>query len=190
MTVVDGRVTRFFVASSDWVSSNSFTFVPDYADRGERSVGFDHEHSRGGFSVTLAVGPRGNQDVLSADVFSWSELPELLAAEALFDGMSDLPRFADASIVAASDEDEDEDEDENEDLEDEDDEEYEDEEEEEGEDDEDDDFEDDDDEWEEVEDDEEEEEEEEDGEEEEDEDWEDDDEEWEDEDEEEEDDED
>jgi hypothetical protein len=186
MTVVDGRMTRFFVASSECVSSNSFTFVPDYADRGERSVGFDHEHSRGGFSVTLAVGPRGNQDVLSADVFSWSELPELLAAEALFDGMSDLPRFADASIVAASDEDEDDDED----LEDEDDEEYEDEdeEEEEGEDDEDDDFEDDDDEWEEVEDDEEEEEE--DGEEEEDEDWEDDDEEWEDEDEEEEDDED
>jgi hypothetical protein len=184
MTVVDGRMTRFFVASSDWVSSNSFTFVPDYADRGERSVGFDHEHSRGGFAVTLAVGPRGNQDVLSADVFSWSELPELLAAEALFDGMSDLPRFADASIVAASDEDEDDDED----LEDEDDEEYEDDEEEEGEDDEDDDFEDDDDEWEEVEDDEEEEEE--DGEEEEDEDWEDDDEEWEDEDEEEDDDED
>ena len=136
--------------------------------------------------MTLAVGPRGNQDVLSADVFSWSELPELLAAEALFESGSDLPRLSAAPIVAAHDEDEDADEDE-EDLEDDDDEdEYEDDEEEEseeeeGEEEEDDDFEDDDDEWEEVEDDEDEEEEEE---EEEDDDWEDDeDEDWEEEDE-------
>ena len=41
--------------------------------------------------MTSAVGPRGHQDVLTADVFSWSELPDLLAAEALFDGTGDLP---------------------------------------------------------------------------------------------------
>jgi hypothetical protein len=179
MSVVGGRVTGFFVATSVSVSSNSFTFVPDNADRGERLEGFDHEHSRGGFAVTLAVGPRGNQDVLSTDVFSWSELPELLAAEALFEGVNDLPRFSDPSIVVAFEEDEDD-----EDLEDDDDEEeYEDEDEdEEGEDDEDGDFEDDDDEWEEVEDDEDEEGED-DEDEDEDEDWEDEDEDWEEEDE-------
>jgi hypothetical protein len=182
MSVVVGLVTEFFAATSEWFSSNSFTFVPDNADRGHRSAGFDQEHSRGGFAVTLAVGPRGNQDVLSADVFSWSELPELLAAEALFEGVSDPALLSDASIVAVDDEDEDE---EDEDLEDDDDEEeFEDDDEEEEDEEEDEDFEDDDDEWEEVEDDEDEEEEED----EDDEDWEDDDdEEWEDEDEEEED---
>jgi hypothetical protein len=185
MSIDVGLVTEFFVATSKWFSSNSFTFVPDNADRGDRSVGFDQEHSRGGFAVTLAVGPRGNQDVLSADVFSWSELPELLAAEALFEGVSDPTRLSDASIVAVDDAEEDE---EDEDLEDDDDEEeFEDDEEEEEDEEEDGDFDDDDDddEWEEVEDDEEEEEEEEE-EDEDDEDWEDDDdEEWEDEDEEE-----
>jgi len=35
--------------------------------------------------VTIVANPRGHQDVLAADVFSWNELPELMAAEELFD---------------------------------------------------------------------------------------------------------
>ena len=75
--------------------------------------------------MTIATSGRGHQEVLNAEVFSWSELPELLAAEDLFDAVAGtgLDRLA---VITAKDEDEDEDEDEefeDEDDEDEDDEE-------------------------------------------------------------------
>ena len=148
------------------------------------------------FAVTIAASSREHRDARDADVFSWNELPELLAAEDLFDagGTACEPgtalcvnelKFGDDSVVVVSDEDDDydddeddeDDEDEDDDLEDDEDDEEEDEDEEE---------------WEEVEDedeeDDEEEEEDEDEEEEDDEDWADDDEDWEDEDDDEEDD--
>lgn len=121
----------------------------------------------GGFAVTSVASGRGLRDVPDADVFSWSEMPELLAAEELFPVASpSLP-----SPVAAKDEEEDE---EDEDFEDDDEDEDEDDEEEDE-----DDEEEDDEEWEEVDDedeDEDEEDEEEDEEEDDDEEWEDDDE--------------
>lgn len=146
------------------------------------------------FAVTIAASSREHRDARDADVFSWNELPELLAAEDLFDACgtacergtalcANELKFGDDSVVVVSDEDDDyddeddeDDEDEDDDLEDDEDDEEEDEEE-----------------WEEVEDEEDEDEEdeeeedeeedsEEDDEEEEDEDWEDDDEDWEDED--------
>ena len=91
--------------------------------------------------MTIATSGRGHQEVLTADVFSWSELPELLAAEDLFDAAvgAGLDRL---SVLAAKDEDDDFDDDEDEDEDDED------------EDEDDEELEDEDDEWEEVEDDE------------------------------------
>jgi hypothetical protein len=157
------------------------------------------------FAVTIAASGREHRDVRDADVFSWNELPELLAAVDLFDpcGTACEPvtsgeregdmtldgrwTLRDDRLVAAGDED-DKDDDEDDDYDDDEDEEDDDYEDEEEEDDEDEDEEEDE-EWEEVddedeeEDDEEEEDEEEEEEEEEDEDWEDDDEDWEDEDE-------
>ena len=139
--------------------------------------------SREVYSVSSVASPRGSRAVSNSEVFCWDELPELLAAEELFEAIPG--RSAVGPIVAASDEDEDEDddlEDDDDDLEDDED------------DEDDDDLEDED--WEEVDDEEEDDEEddEEEGDEEEDEDededWEDDDEEWDDEDEEEDEDED
>ena len=156
----------------------------EMAERNVRFEGSEVAQSRGGFAVTIVASPRGQQDVMTAEVFSWNELPDLMAAEELFDSAS--PYGVDeSSIIARGDEDADEEEDEEDDDYEDDDDELEDDEEEEEEDEEE--LEGDDDEWEEVDDEDEEEEDEEDEEEEEDdEDWEDDDEEWEDEDEEEE----
>ena len=153
------------------------------------------------FAVTIAASGREHRDVRDAEVFSWNELPELLAAEDLFEicGTAGEPTAVlapvspsiilatewslPADVTSAADEDDDFDDEEDEDEDDEDEDEDEDDEEEEDE------------EWEEVEDededDEEEDEEEEDEEEEddeeedeEDEDWEDEDDDWEDDDEE------
>lgn len=98
--------------------------------------------------MTIATSGRRHQEALSADVFSWSELPELLAVEDLFDTISSDGSDLLPSVSAGREDDEDEedeDEDEEDDL-DEDDEFEDDEEDEEDED------EDDGDEWEEVED--------------------------------------
>ena len=142
------------------------------------------------FAVTIAASSREHRDARDADVFSWNELPELLAAEDLFDACgtacergtalcANELKFGDDSVVVVSDEDDDydddeddeDDEDEDDDLEDDEDDEEEDEDEEEWEEVEDEDEEDD----EEEDDEEEEEDEEEDDEAEDDEDWEDDD---------------
>jgi hypothetical protein len=151
------------------------------------------------FAVTIAASGREHRDVRDAEVFSWNELPELLAAEDLFEicGTAGEPTAVlapvspsiilatewslPADVTSAADEDDDFDDEEDEDEDDEDEDEDEEDEEE-------------DEEWEEVEDedDEEEDEEEEDEEEEEDdeeedeedEDWEDEDDDWEDDDEE------
>ena len=73
--------------------------------------------------MTIATSGRRHQDALSADVFSWSELPELLAVEDLFDTMSCDGSDVLPSVSAGADEDEDDDdEDEDEDDLDEDDE--------------------------------------------------------------------
>jgi hypothetical protein len=106
----------------------------------------------GGFAVTIAERGRGDESVSTAEVFSWSELPELLAAEDLFEGAECDFTGRDAShdrIVARDDEDEDldDDEEEDDDFDDEDDDYEEDEDDEE-------DGDEDDEEWEEVEDDE------------------------------------
>ena len=61
--------------------------------------------------MTIVANPRGHQDVLAADVFSWTELPELMAAEELFDAAS-FPNADGRAVVARGDEDEDEEEDE------------------------------------------------------------------------------
>ena len=149
----------------------------------------------GGFAVTSVASPKGRHNGLDSNMlFCWDELPELLAAVELFDGLEAGPLVGTpAAVVPMAAKDEDEDDDEEEDLD-----EDEDEDEDDDLDDEDDDDEDEDDEWEEVddeeeedeeeeeEDDAEEEEDEEDEEEDDDEDWEDDDEDWEDDDEEEE----
>ncbi|MFM7137578.1 MAG: hypothetical protein ACKO1M_10990, partial [Planctomycetota bacterium] len=106
-------------------------------------------------AVTIAERGRGDEGVSTAEVFSWSELPELLAAEDLFDGMDvsfSLTGSSDRDLVARDEEDDDFDDDDDED----DDEEFDDDEEDSEEDEEDDE------EWEEVEDDEEDEEDEED----------------------------
>jgi hypothetical protein len=137
----------------------------------------------GGFSVTSVASPRGSRSVLNSDVFCWDELPDLLAAEELFEVAGN--RNSTSPIVGKQDDDEEDD-----DLEDDEDEDDDDEEEDDLEDDE----------WEEVEDEDEEEDDEEEEEDEEeddeeddeeegddDEEWEDDDEEWDDEDEEDED---
>ena len=155
------------------------------------------------FAVTIAASGREHRDVRDAEVFSWNELPELLAAEDLFEicGTAGEPTAVlapmspstilatewslPADVTSAADEDDDFDDEEDEDDDEDDEDEDEDEDEEDEEEDE---------EWEEVEDedDEEEDEEEEDEEEEEDddeedeedEDWEDEDDDWEDDDEE------
>ena len=156
------------------------------------------------FAVTIAASGREHRDVRDAEVFSWNELPELLAAEDLFEicGTAGEPTAVlapvspsiilatewslPADVTSAADEDddfddeEDEDDDEEDEDEDEDDEEEEDEEWEEVEDEDD---EEEDEEEEEEEDEEEEDDEEEDEEDEEDEDWEDEDDDWEDDDE-------
>jgi hypothetical protein len=118
------------------------------AERNVRFEGSEVAQSRGGFAVTIVASPRGQQDVMTADVFSWNELPDLMAAEELFDSAS--PYGVDeSSIIARGDEDADEEEDEDEEDDDyEDDDELEDDEEEEEDEEE---LEGDDDEWEEVE---------------------------------------
>ena len=89
------------------------------------------EKTPGGFAVTIAERGRGDESVSTAEVFTWSELPELLAAEDLFDGawpsaglQGDSGRVG---VLARIDDDEEDDdfEDEDDDFED-DDEEYED----------------------------------------------------------------
>ena len=69
--------------------------------------------------MTIATSGRRHQEVLTAEVFSWNELPELLAAEDLFDAAvgAGLDRL---SVLAAKDEDDDFDDDEDEDEDDED----------------------------------------------------------------------
>ena len=151
------------------------------------------------FAVTIAASGREHRDVRDAEVFSWNELPELLAAEDLFEicGIAGEPTAVLApvnssiiretewslptDVISAADEDDDFDDEEDDDDDEDEDEDDEDEDEEEDE------------EWEEVEDDDEEddeeeeeddEEEDEDEEDEEDEDWEDEDDDWEDDDEE------
>ena len=134
------------------------------------------------YAVTIAERGRDEAGLSTAEMFSWSELPELLAAEDLFDCTAGEQPGRCGETVARGDEDDADDdddfEDDDDDLEDEDEDDFEDEE---------DDDEEDDEEWEEVDDDDEEdedEEEESDEEDEEDEDWEDDeDEDWEEEDE-------
>ena len=93
--------------------------------------------------MTIATSRREHADVSIADVFSWNELPELLAAEDLFEGhgpSASLQCVANASIVAARDEEdadddfEDDEDDDFDDEDEEDDEEEDDEEEEAGED--------------------------------------------------------
>lgn len=154
------------------------------------------------FAVTIAAGSREHRNVCDADVFSWNQLPELLAAEDLFEGgdvagdgtvvaFVEHSTVVDADewtlpghfVVAGEDDDDDfEDEDDDEDEDEDDD--YLDEDEEEEEDDDSDSDEEDDEEWEEVDGEEDEDEDdEEDGDEDEDEEWEDEDEDWEDEDE-------
>jgi hypothetical protein len=136
-------------------------------------------------AVTSVASGQGHRDGCSVDVFSWSELPELLAAEDLFTAAA-VQSGPLADVFARGDEDADDDEEFEDDDDDEEDEDYEDDEEE---DEEEDDVDDEDDEWEEVDDEEDEEEDDEEEEDEdEDEDWEDDDEDWEDEDEDEDDD--
>ena len=106
--------------------------------------------------MTIAASGREHRDVCDADVFSWNELPELLAAEDLFEvgsascdpvaaaAVADAwPKLGNGSVIRGEDEDNEEYEDEEEDDEDEDE-----DEEEEEEDDEDDDWEDDDEDWE------------------------------------------
>lgn len=155
------------------------------------------------FAVTIAASGREHRDARDADVFSWNELPELLAPEDLFDAcgtacdpvatgsrgaatLADEWTFGDERVVVAGDEDDDYDDEEDDDEDEDEDDDFEDEDEDEE------DSEEDDEEWEEVDDEEEDDEEDEDSdeedEEEEDEDWEDDDEDWEDEDEDEDDD--
>jgi hypothetical protein len=157
------------------------------------------------FTVTIAASGREHRAVHDADVFSWNELPELLAAEDLFEAgdvaevgqdssalaaparssavLGDSQQPLSHTVVRASDDDDDFDDDDDEDEDEDDDLDEDEDEDDDGEDDE---------EWEEVEDDEDEDEDEEnedeDDEEEDDEDWEDDDEDWEDDDEEDEDD--
>lgn len=150
------------------------------------------------FTVTIAASGRDHRAVHDADVFSWNELPELLAAEDLFEAgdvagagqeSSALAAPTRSSVVIGDDRgplvhqvvrasDDDDDFDDDDEDEDEDDDDLDEDEDDDGEDDE---------EWEEVEDDEDEDEDEEDededDEEEDDEDWEDDDEDWEDDDE-------
>jgi hypothetical protein len=159
------------------------------------------------FAVTIVASGREHRAELDAEVFSWSEMPELLAAEDLFDQGASCQATLRPDVVstgsawcgdqgliapARAEDDDDFDDDDEEEDEDEEDDDYEDEDEEDEEDEEE---EGDDEEWEEVDDEEDEEEddeeeEDEEEEDEEDEDWEDDDEDWEDEDEDEEDDED
>ena len=133
------------------------------------------------FAVTIAASGREHRDVRDAEVFSWNELPELLAAEDLFEicGIAGEPTAVLApvnssiirgtewslptDVISAADEDDDFDDEEDDDDDEDEDEDDEDEDEEEDE------------EWEEVEEDEEDEE---------DEDWEDEDDDWEDDDEE------
>ena len=152
------------------------------------------------FAVTIAASGREHRDVRDAEVFSWNELPELLAAEDLFEicGIAGEPTAVLApvnssiirgtewslptDVISAADEDDDFDDEEDDDDEDEDDEDEDEEEDEEWEEVEDDDEEDD--EEEEEDDEEEDEEDDEDEEDEEDEDWEDEDDDWEDDDEE------
>ncbi|MEI6255251.1 MAG: hypothetical protein WCQ77_01270, partial [Planctomycetota bacterium] len=73
--------------------------------------------------MTLATSGRGHQDQLNADVFSWSELPDLLAAEDLFEvvnvvGIDRLAVLAAKEDADADADEEDEDEDEDDELDD------------------------------------------------------------------------
>ena len=154
----------------------------------EMSCGVDADQIQEVFAVTIAASGREHRDVCDADVFSWNELPELLAAEDLFEvgsascdpvaaaAVADAwPTLGNGSVIRGEDED-------NEEFDDD-----EDDDDEEDEDDDDDEEEEEDEEWEEVEDEDEEEDdedededEEEEEEDDEDDDWEDDDEDWED----------
>jgi len=92
--------------------------------------------------VTIAASGREHRGVGDADVFSWNELPELLAAEDLFEsGMSGSDPLPDVAVsddrwsavpsIVAGDEDEDDDFDDDEDEDDEEDDDFEDDEEDE-----------------------------------------------------------
>ena len=175
-----GRWSARFFRAADWTMIHGSGRDLSCVDVLAGHLVFDQ--TPGGNAVTIVERGRGDESVSTAEVFSWSELPDLLAAEDLFDGLDtgfSLPESSDRELVAADEDDDDFDDEDEEDEDDDEDEEFEDEESEE------DDEEEDDEEWEEVEDDEEDDEEEEeeeeededDFEEEEDEDWEDDDEE-------------
>ena len=72
--------------------------------------------------MTIVASGGRHADVATADVFSWSELPELLAAEDLFAGECAGPvSLRDPVARDAEEEEDDEDEDEDEDWEDDDD---------------------------------------------------------------------
>jgi len=75
----------------------------------------------GGFAVTSVASPKGRHNGLDSNMlFCWDELPELLAAVELFDGVEAAPlvgKLAAVVPMAAKDEDEDDD-DEDEDLDD------------------------------------------------------------------------
>ena len=69
------------------------------------------EKTPGGFAVTIAERGRGDESVSTAEVFTWSELPELLAAEDLFEGAGASGalevRNARVGVLARVDDDED-----------------------------------------------------------------------------------
>ena len=63
--------------------------------------------------MTIVASPRGRQNVLDSDVFCWNELPELLAADELFESSGlDVQRITEASLACASKQEDDEFEDE------------------------------------------------------------------------------
>ena len=77
--------------------------------------------------MTSVASPRGYRDVLNSEVFCWDELPDLLAAEELFEGLgvrcaSGIPALPGAGpLVAKAEDEEEDDEDEEEDDDEEDD---------------------------------------------------------------------
>ena len=63
--------------------------------------------------MTIVASPRGRQNVLDSDVFCWNELPELLAADELFESSGlDVQRITETSLACASKQEDDEFEDE------------------------------------------------------------------------------
>ena len=65
--------------------------------------------------MTIAERGRGDAGLSTAEMFSWSELPELLAAEDLFDGGEPLGDGRTRDLVVRSEDDDDFDDDDDED---------------------------------------------------------------------------